>query len=554
MHWRNLKSTGLQLITVRRAACRLALGIATLAVLASSLFAQAPAPRIGSEFIPTDATATVVLSIADTMASPVVELYPVEVADAWCNENIGFPASSIDRIKVVVGVPGPGGPMMAVVATLRADADVTAINPEMVNTQEPIDVDGHSCYMIAGAPDVVLHAKDPRTLIVATPNYLDTVLRSADASTASGPLAKMAGSVPHTGNLTALLAVEPIRPMITGLLQSQIDQIPPPLVEFTKTPELLDALLFRLDLADQANGLNLIMLARDDASGEELMGLIQRGLEMGRQIGLSQAMNEIEGEDAVAQATRQYVQRLSDKIVSSLTPKREGRRLTLSGSASQGFATQGVLVGLLLPAVQAAREAARRMTSSNNLKMIGLAMHNYHDAYAKLPTDILGEDGTPLLSWRVAILPFIEQQELYQQFHLDEAWDSPHNITLLPQMPDVYLHPTLPTYAGTTVYQRPISEGSMMHPSEPIKFRDVTDGLSDTIMAVETLADSAVEWTKPSDITIDTDEVMRDLDDGTREGFNVLLGDGAVTYFLQLDPQAFSAMLTRAGGEPTFVP
>ena len=98
-------------------------------------------------------------------------------------------------------------------------------------------------------------------------------------------------------------------------------------------------------------------------------------------------------------------------------------------------AASGVLVALLLPAVQSAREAARRAQCVNNLKQIGLAMHNYHDANGHFPRAVVGKDGKRLLSWRVAILPYIEQQGLYNKFKLDEPWDSPHNKALINEMP-----------------------------------------------------------------------------------------------------------------------
>ena len=86
-------------------------------------------------------------------------------------------------------------------------------------------------------------------------------------------------------------------------------------------------------------------------------------------------------------------------------------RVAQDGEAASQTATIGILVALLLPAVQAARDAARRAQSSNNLKQIVLAMHNYHDVYKKFPPRAnFGDDGKPLLSWRVHILPFVEQQ------------------------------------------------------------------------------------------------------------------------------------------------
>ena len=87
-------------------------------------------------------------------------------------------------------------------------------------------------------------------------------------------------------------------------------------------------------------------------------------------------------------------------------------------------ATTGVVVALLLPAVQAVREAARRNQSTNNMKQLGLSMHIYHDLKKRFPPAAISDkNGKPLLSWRVAILPYLDENELYKQFHLDEPWD-----------------------------------------------------------------------------------------------------------------------------------
>src|SRR5208337_936304 len=101
-----------------------------------------------------------------------------------------------------------------------------------------------------------------------------------------------------------------------------------------------------------------------------------------------------------------------------------------------------VLIALLLPAVQSAREAARRAQCVNNIKQIMLAMHNYISANNAFPRDITDKNGKPLLSWRVAILPYVEQGVLFDKFKLDEPWDSPHNQELLKYMPLVYQCPS----------------------------------------------------------------------------------------------------------------
>src|SRR5690606_35850478 len=115
----------------------------------------------------------------------------------------------------------------------------------------------------------------------------------------------------------------------------------------------------------------------------------------------------------VADAMAAYLQRMAEEIISSLRPTLRKDRLVVDYQAPVSVAGAGFLVGLLLPAVQASREAARRMQSSNNLKQIALAMHNYHDTFKKLPkAEITSPAGEPLLSWRVSLLPFIEEGQL----------------------------------------------------------------------------------------------------------------------------------------------
>ena len=164
--------------------------------------------------------------------------------------------------------------------------------------------------------------------------------------------------------------------------------------------------------------------------------------------------------------------------------------------------TSGVLVALLLPAVQAAREAARRAQCTNNMKLIMLAMHNYISTNNSFPRDITDKDGKPLLSWRVAILPYIDQAELYNKFKLDEAWDSPHNKELLKEMPASLRCPSLAKPEPfTTTYRAFMGPGALFETGQDIGLASVTDGTSNTIAIVE--AKEAVSWSKPGDLPFD---------------------------------------------------
>ncbi len=192
------------------------------------------------------------------------------------------------------------------------------------------------------------------------------------------------------------------------------------------------------------------------------------------------------------------------------------------------------------------------MSASNNLKQIALGFHNYHSAYKKLPPPAIRNDnGDRLLSWRVAILPFIEHQQLYEEFHLDEPWDSEHNIKLLERMPDVYTDPSLPLPPGKTVFQAMVGEGLMMEPDKDNRFRDVLDGLANTIMVAEVHQDHAVPWTKPEDLEVDMDDPIAQMGHIHQGGFHVTLADGAVVFITHsIEQGLFKALLTRAGKEP----
>ena len=213
-------------------------------------------------------------------------------------------------------------------------------------------------------------------------------------------------------------------------------------------------------------------------------------------------------------------------------------------------AISAVGVGLLLPAVQKVREAAARASSQNNLKQIGLAMHNYHDAYGKFPAAaICDKNGKPLLSWRVAILPFIEQNNLYQQFKLDEPWDSEHNIKLSKVVIKVYTHPQQPQDTfGLSHYRLFYGKDAMFDLKDGKTFAQITDGLSNTILAVE--AAEGVPWTKPDDFLYDAKKPLPKFGGLSANGFNVLMGDGSVRFLSNsVSEKTLRAMITANGGE-----
>jgi hypothetical protein len=238
---------------------------------------------------------------------------------------------------------------------------------------------------------------------------------------------------------------------------------------------------------------------------------------------------------------------------------------TLPGSAVGVSAP--LSVGLLVPATLNAQRAARRAQASNNLKQIGLSLHNYHDAFKAFPAAYsVDASGKPLLSWRVHVLPLLEQYDLYQQFHLDEPWDSEHNKQLIPRMPAVFRSPNSKAEPGKTVYVGIRHEDGLLAPpaesqkgqSGPPKgtrFFQVTDGLSKTLLAVEASDESAVIWTKPDDLVPDKDGPLKGIIGLRPGGFNALFGDGYVRFIsANADRAALRAAMTKSGGEVDDIP
>jgi prepilin-type processing-associated H-X9-DG protein len=215
------------------------------------------------------------------------------------------------------------------------------------------------------------------------------------------------------------------------------------------------------------------------------------------------------------------------------------------------------------------REAARRAQCVNNLKSIGLALHNYHEAEGCFPPAYLaGADGKPLVSWRVLILPYLEQPPVIDEsgkprprgwwdYRRDEPWDGPNNRTLATETPGFYSCPSHEGARGRglTSYVAVVGPPTAFPGDESTTFAEFQDRTPETFLIVETCT-TAIPWTEPRDL--DWDRMSFQVDDPARPGIssehprgpNVLWADGQV---LRLDRSSSAATvrarLTIDGGE-----
>ena len=228
-------------------------------------------------------------------------------------------------------------------------------------------------------------------------------------------------------------------------------------------------------------------------------------------------------------------------------------RLGGAGLASSP-ATAGMAVALTLPAVQAARESARRTAAANNLRLIAQTMLVYESTHRKFPSAaICDKAGKPLLSWRVAILPFLEESELFNQFRLDEPWDSEHNKQFLEKMPLNFTSPGQDgAKPGMTRYVVPTGKKTAFPtPAVAATMNDFRDGTSKTILVVEAEAGKAVPWTKPDDLAIDPDKPHAGLKNSRPGGFFAAFVDTHVQLIpADVAADVLAALFTPAGNEP----
>ncbi len=199
---------------------------------------------------------------------------------------------------------------------------------------------------------------------------------------------------------------------------------------------------------------------------------------------------------------------------------------------------------------------AANARTQNNMKQIAIAMHSYHDAYGAMPSAaVLGKKGKPLLSWRVQILPHVEQDALFRKIKLDEPWDSVHNKKVFDDNP----MPKVFEVAGTTkpgdknthmqVFR---GNGAMFDLVKGVRIAEIADGSSNTIMIAT--AKTAVPWMKPDDMEFDPKKDPRDLLLYIGGLTNVGFGDGSVrTLKKTITVENMRALITKSGGEVVYV-
>ena len=226
------------------------------------------------------------------------------------------------------------------------------------------------------------------------------------------------------------------------------------------------------------------------------------------------------------------------------------------------FSVYGSLVAIfvaMMPSVGGPREFRRRDACLNNLKQLGMALFQYEEKHHALPPAFTTDkNGKPLMSWRTAILPMVEEQKLFSQYHSDEPWDSANNKLVTTNQLRIYqcLADIGPIdYNKATSYVAIVGPGTAWQPNHPTKLSEIKDSPADTILLVE-MKDTGIAWAEPRDLDLNnlppgiTNQNLIHSLCNHAGCFNAVFADGHVESIPEsIFWSDFLALLTIAGGE-----
>lgn len=328
--------------------------------------------------------------------------------------------------------------------------------------------------------------------------------------------------------LAAYLDVKQLRELINAATGGRPPEGPDAMMFGMVSPlwEKADMAVVALDTGD---GLKLTIVAHspDAAAATALKGSLDGLLAMGKGM-LPKMKAEAANLDRLKPGLGAQLYGDLEKAVSELSVTTNGTMTIVKfGIQQQTLAT---ITSTVIPFLELAQESTRQNQGINNLKMIALGMLNHTDAYRTLPAPArMKKDGHPPHSWRVAILPFIEEDSLYKQYNFDEPWDSEANKKVLAQMPEIYRAPGADPKSTNTSYVVPIVDKGIFS-AETVKkgpsLAAIADGTSNTITVIET--ETQIPWTKPEDLVIDPTKPLPALGFAKSPSLNVAFADGSV--------------------------
>lgn len=512
------------------------------------------AAEIDWSFVPPNAPAVAIIRPAAMLAKPEMEpLVKLFNEQAGVEQQLGLKATELEEIKLIAPyVPDPTmpGAQNYGVFMLRAKAahDWKTFGEKIAGPTVEANFLGKTYAKPENRPrGFSYYLADERTIVVAAEPQLQRLLALQKTSPGKPKWADQW----LAGDAAAMLDLKTYNAVLGAQVKEDLARTPA-IASFSPVWEQTDRVFANVSISD---GIRITATAH--CGSPEAAANVSKTAEAALTLAAN-LLAQLGGQIPAAQNNAQeagamlILADMGAALLKNEVTKIEGNAVRFETRVDADAAD--TLVAVLSPAIQSARESARRGQSMNNMKLIMLAMHNYYDVNKHLPAAVvIGPDGKTPHSWRVEILPYLEQEPLYRQYKMDEPWDSENNKRVLAQMPAVFRHAGDNPTSTNASYFAITGETTIFPGTEGIEFKEVRDGLSNTITVVE--AQRPIPWTKPEDIAYDPAKPLPKLGGHEAGVFTAATADGAVRNIAQnIDEKVLRAMFTRAGGEITQLP
>lgn len=428
-------------------------------------------------------------------------------------------------------------PMPGVIVCANSDFDQKALLAKLPvrNDDQTMMIEGHEAYAV---PDgMFLTFVDSKTMLLGPEKTLKAML---SPRVKSGETKAGFEELYPANDIVAVVDLEPVEELVEQISQ----QMPmAPLVQN------IVGVVATIDMTGaRESHLNLNVEMGDKASAQQLNAIAMGGFQMMK----IQALGQLSGDSSPV--GEELVTALSELLESvTIEAVQESVELDIPKVSDPEKFLKDITPAFkeLVKGFAESQKTAASRVKTMPLRQIGLAFHNYHDTFNGIPSYCAAknDDGVNKgLSWRVYLLPYMEEVALYQEFHLDEPWDSEHNKTLIERMPKIFEcegvekpgHTSLHVFTG---------EGTPLGGEEPTRFGKITDGMSNTIMVVQGGPDKADIWTKPSGIEFNPEDPKAALGK-LAETFRILFFDGAVREISsEIDDATLNRLIQHADGE-----
>jgi beta-lactamase regulating signal transducer with metallopeptidase domain len=534
---------------LRMLAGGLLLGVGFVVVgMRGAVGADPPANRVAtktaaamnsSDWVPVDAMAVVVVRPADLIvqknSSEAVRLLSAEAL-----KRFALQPEQVEQLTVLLSPSQEkGAPIRdsGFIVRLKAPGKIAPSVPKGASVSTK-DFMGKT-YTSAG--EVAWVQVDPQTYLVGTEEDLKRLI--ANGREAKSPLVKSK----HWQAIDSQPVVVAFDMVAVSRTLELTEAAPPPAIRAILSPLWSDASELYLACGlDGALKLYGMIQMREDVGVQKIKETLTSAQTLAKNMigGVREQWSRKPAGDGALILT---ILDIADELLKSAqVEERAGNSLSVTASAPLDAERSASLQ----QSVVAARQAAQRTQSMNNLRQLALAMHIYHDAHGHFPPAVLkGKDnqgGVPH-SWRVALLPYLDEV-LYKAYKFDEPWDSESNRKVLVQMPTVFRAPEDKSDSVHASYFAVVGSGTAFSKPEGVAMDSISDGLSNTILLVE--ANQEIPWTKPVDLELTADKPLPNVGGWSGTGYAAAYCDGSVRFFAKgLEEKRVRALLSIAGNE-----